>query len=70
MPETNWFKLMAFIDLHAFVEDLAEPLDFIDGRLIPLLHLFDDLEGPMLLAEYTIDFVGVSADIPCRFAIK
>ena len=71
MPKTHWLKLVALIDLHAFVEDLAEPLDFIDRRLIPLLHLFDNLERSMLLAEDSVDFVSVGADpLSCKFAGK
>lgn len=69
MSEADRFKLMTLIDLHAFVEDLAEPLDFVDRRLISLLHLFDDLEWSMLLAEDAVDFVGVCADLtPTKLA--
>jgi hypothetical protein len=53
---------MSLINLHALVKNLAEPLNFLDGCLVPFLHLLDDLEWPMLFAEHSVGLVSACAD--------
>lgn len=53
---------MSLINLHALVKYLAEPLDLLNGCLVPFLHLLDYLEWPMLFAEYSVGLVSACAD--------
>ena len=49
---------MAHVDFHALFNDLAKALDLVDSLPVPFLHLLDDLERLVLLAEYAVQLVA------------
>lgn len=54
------FKLMPVVNLHAFVNYLAELLNLFNWLLISFFHFFHYLQRPMFLTEHSVTLLSIS----------